>query len=80
MDYDRFYNSHVRILIAHGESIVGTSSFDPELMQSKMILPVFASNSHIKLGDFELRVSVVKPPTDQGVMREISGFLSKLQH
>jgi hypothetical protein len=38
MDYDRLYNNHIRTLIIHSEPIAGIHSFDPELMQSKMII------------------------------------------
>lgn len=49
-------------------------------MQDKMVLPVFAKGTTVKLGDFALKVTVVKPPTDPLVLAELSGFLSRLGH
>lgn len=58
--------------------MIGTSSFEPELMQEKMILPIYAYDCCKKLGDFELRIKTLKPNTDQSVMREIGYFLDRM--
>ena len=47
-------------------------------MQERMVLPVFANHTEVKLGDFALKVTITKPPTDQLVMNEISSFLRRL--
>ena len=71
---------YVRIHLVHGDEVIGNSCFDPSLMQDKMVLPVFAKGTTVKLGDFALKVTVVKPPTDPLVLAELSGFLSRLGH
>jgi hypothetical protein len=44
-----------------------------------MILPIYAQNCCRKLGDFELRISIFKPNTEQAVMKEIGYFLDRME-